>query len=348
MSTINVESASGAVYHIDYTPTDTVSTLKHRLRQRDWDAWAVQDKIAMQKIRNASSNHSSNNHTPRNNNNHIPDTKYEYNDHTSTYDKSMETGDQFNTVELDTELDKDEFDSLLTSNGERLSNSTPISILLNNKKLYYRLKQYPTYTTLLLYRLQQQHITVQLFVNFIICFIGALFVAAFAQASFNLPQSWSVYLNLSNAVPITFQTFAVMIISTLLGSIRGFIALGIYACLIAMGCPFGALGSGGVSVLIGGSAGYIYGFIIASIQLGYCAERGWDRSWLWTIWSMVIGNFIIYALGLIYLPFGIGIADGITAHDAVCGYGRGCVGNTFMYGMVCSHIQFKLFITNIL
>ncbi len=57
---------------------------------------------------------------------------------------------------------------------------------------------------------------------------------------------------------------------------------------------------------------------------------------------MIIGNIIIYAVGLLYLPFGISIADGISAHDAVCGYGHGCVGNVFYFGMVCIDIYYRI------
>lgn len=105
----------------------------------------------------------------------------------------------------------------------------------------------------------------------------------------------------------------------------------IYVIFLA---PFGALASGGPDVMISASAGFIYGFMLAAAAVGYFAERGWDRSWFKIIISMLIGEVIMYICGLIFLPFGIALTNHISAHDAVCGYGRGCVGNTLWYGMV--------------
>lgn len=221
MSSVQVQSASGAVYTIDYNDYDTVSTLKHRLRQRDWDAWVYQDKL----------NKNSNSNSPTNKENN------------NVYDDKYETETSISHANIDS--DDNEFDILLSHDGNKLSNNTPISIINNNnnddnksQKLYYKLNKYPTYAQLLTSLLKYNKTNNRIILwsaDILLVFIGSLFIAAFAQASFNLPQSWSTYIDVKDAVPITFQTFAVLVIANLYGCIRGFLAVGVYACLIAMG-----------------------------------------------------------------------------------------------------------------
>ncbi len=122
--------------------------------------------------------------------------------------------------------------------------------------------------------------------------LGSLLVAAFAQLSVPLPFS---------PVPITGQTFAVLLVGMALGSRRGALALAAYLAEGAAGLPVFALGKSGLSVLLGTDGGYLVGFVIAAWLVGLLAERGFDRTLLATFGAMVLGNAVIYLCGLVWL-----------------------------------------------
>ncbi len=127
--------------------------------------------------------------------------------------------------------------------------------------------------------------------------IGSLFVALFAQISIPLPFT---------PVPITGQTFAVLLVGAALGSKRGAASLGLYFVEGAAGLHFFAGGSSGLYTDKGaliGSLGYLIGFIIAAYVIGLLAERGMDRSFRTSIIPFVIGTIIIYAFGVAWLMF---------------------------------------------
>lgn len=106
-------------------------------------------------------------------------------------------------------------------------------------------------------------------------------------------------------VPITMQTFAVLLIGAAYGWRLGSATLALYLIEGAVGIPvFAPPESAG---FVGGpTAGYIVGFILAAGLVGWLAERGWDRNVLLTGIAMVLGNLVIYALGLIWLARFVG------------------------------------------
>lgn len=123
----------------------------------------------------------------------------------------------------------------------------------------------------------------------VLIIIGSLVIAASAQIAIGWP------------VPITGQTFAVLIIGVLLGSKRGCLAVLTYISEGAAGLAFFAQGKAGIAVLAGPTGGYLLGFIFAAYVVGFLAEKGWDRRIETTIMTMIFGNLIIYALGLSWL-----------------------------------------------
>lgn len=125
---------------------------------------------------------------------------------------------------------------------------------------------------------------------------GAAFVGISAQIAFYLP--WNP------AVPITLQTFAVLLTGAALGSARGALAMIVYALLGMVGVPWFAQGTSGFG---GPSFGYILGFIVAAFVVGRIAENGATRSVWRTAGLMVIGNLIIYAIGATWLKYNLGI-----------------------------------------
>ncbi len=125
---------------------------------------------------------------------------------------------------------------------------------------------------------------------------GAAFVGLSAQIAFYLP--WNP------AVPITLQTFAVVLSAAVLGSVRGMLAMTLYALLGAVGLPWFAQGTSGFG---GPSFGYILGFIVAAFVVGRIAEHGATRSVWRTAGLMVLGNVIIYAIGATWLKYSLGV-----------------------------------------
>ena len=120
---------------------------------------------------------------------------------------------------------------------------------------------------------------------------GSLFIAVSSQLRIFLPIS---------PVPITGQTFAVLVTGALYGARRGGLSVVLYIIMGMSGLRIFALG-GGFSVLLGATGGYLLGFIAAAYVTGLLAERGWDRRIETTILAMVFGNMVIYAFGLLWL-----------------------------------------------
>ncbi len=102
-------------------------------------------------------------------------------------------------------------------------------------------------------------------------------------------------------VPVTGQTFAVLLVGSSLGAIRGAASLALYLWLGVAGAPIFADRHHGWNILTGASGGYIVGFVLAALVTGYLAERGWDRRFSSAVGAMLTGNVIIYAVGLPWL-----------------------------------------------
>ena len=102
-------------------------------------------------------------------------------------------------------------------------------------------------------------------------------------------------------VPLTGQTFAVLLVGASLGTIRGTASLAFYLWLGVAGAPIYAEHRSGWNVLTGASGGYIIGFVFAAAVIGWLAEHGWDRRFSSAVGAMLIGNVIIYLVGLPWL-----------------------------------------------
>lgn len=124
---------------------------------------------------------------------------------------------------------------------------------------------------------------------------ASLLLAACAQASFTVPFSTG---RAGDLVPITGQTFGVLLIGVMLGSRRGFGAVFLYLMWGWAGAPFFAGGAYGFTALFtGATAGYLWGFVLAAVAVGFLAERGLDRG-NGLIAAMLAGNALIYVVGL--------------------------------------------------
>ena len=121
--------------------------------------------------------------------------------------------------------------------------------------------------------------------------LGAALLALSAQAILPLPNT---------PVPITGQTFAVLLIGAAYGWRRGAAAITLYLTLGTMGLPVFAAIPGFSSY------GYLAGFFVAAVVVGWLAERGWDRSLPLAIVAMLLGEIAIYACGLLWLAATLG------------------------------------------
>jgi biotin transporter BioY len=101
-------------------------------------------------------------------------------------------------------------------------------------------------------------------------------------------------------VPITGQTFAVLLSGALLGSRRGALSQIFYLLGGLAGIPWFARG-GGIAYLMSPTFGYIIGFVLAAFVVGFLCERGFDRKIETAILAMLVGNILIYLPGLLWL-----------------------------------------------
>jgi biotin transport system substrate-specific component len=133
--------------------------------------------------------------------------------------------------------------------------------------------------------------------DLILILAGSAVMAASAQVWITLPFS---------PVPITGQTFGVLLVASLLGRVRGAAAVMAYLAEGAAGLPVFAEMKAGAPVLLGPTGGYLAGFVPGAWICGALAERGLDRRVGGTILSMLLGNIAIFALGLPWLSRYVG------------------------------------------
>jgi biotin transport system substrate-specific component len=101
-------------------------------------------------------------------------------------------------------------------------------------------------------------------------------------------------------VPLTMQTFAVLLVGATLGPIRGALSMVLYLVVGVLGLPvFSDHASGSLFALPSG--GYIIGFIFAAAFVGWLAQREWDRKVLRTAVAFLGGSAIMYIFGLPWL-----------------------------------------------
>ncbi len=113
-------------------------------------------------------------------------------------------------------------------------------------------------------------------------------------------------------VPITGQTFAVLLAGVLLGKNWGGISMAIYVVLGAVGLPWFAGFGGGVAVLFGPTGGYIFGFVLAALFIGYMSDRFIkSRNFIPMLLLMLFANFVlIHGTGLIQLSIWLNFVKG--------------------------------------
>ena len=121
---------------------------------------------------------------------------------------------------------------------------------------------------------------------------AALLTALLAQLAVPVPGS---------PVPITGQTFAVLLTGAALGPLRGAAGQATYLALGLVGLPVYTGGASGVDVAFGGSFGYLAGFVVAAFLVGALARRGVDRTVGDVLLAFAVGSLTIYTLAVPWL-----------------------------------------------
>lgn len=138
--------------------------------------------------------------------------------------------------------------------------------------------------------------------------LGALLIYLTARLAIPVPGS---------PVPVTGQTFGVLLVGGALGWRRGVASVALYVLIGLIGLPFFAEGKGGVQVFLGATGGYLIGFVLAAALVGRLAELGWDRRIVFALAAMALGNALIYLVGVPWLmvvtrsDLPTAIADGV-------------------------------------
>src|SRR5260221_3902720 len=128
--------------------------------------------------------------------------------------------------------------------------------------------------------------------NLLLIVAASALTATAAQVA--IPVPWS-------PVPITGQTFAVLLSGALLGPRRAFLAQALYLAEGACGLPVFAGGAAGLATFAGPTGGYLAAFPFAPALTGFLAARGWDRSVPAMAAAMLLGSVLIFVSGLAWL-----------------------------------------------
>jgi biotin transport system substrate-specific component len=136
---------------------------------------------------------------------------------------------------------------------------------------------------------------------------AAALTALCAQISFYLPGI---------AVPVTGQTFAVLLSGAALGANRGGAAMALYILAGMIGLPVFASGAHGTEIVFGATGGYLLGFLVAAWVVGRLSEARMDRTPVRALPLFLIGSAIVYAIGVPWLsiaadmPLGTAVSEG--------------------------------------
>lgn len=145
--------------------------------------------------------------------------------------------------------------------------------------------------------------------NMLLITLGAALLALLAQVRIALPFT---------PVPITGQTFGVLLIGAALGMRKGTASVTLYLALGLAGLPVFTGGGAGMSHLVGATGGYLLGFILAAALVGWLAERhGYERHFRTALLPFLAGTLIIYLCGALWLAAFVGslskaVALGVT------------------------------------
>ena len=175
--------------------------------------------------------------------------------------------------------------------------------MIKNQKLFAtRAVRMPTLAQAILVSLMTPSVATSALTKAALVVFGSVLLAASAQ--FKIP----IYPG-----PVTGQTLVVLLIGMTYGPRLGGMTMAAYLFEGAIGLPVFAGGAAGMAVLVGPTGGYLFGFFVAGVAIGYLAELGMGRTIASNIVAMIIGNCVIYLCGALWLANFIGFDQAISA-----------------------------------
>ncbi|MBL6989846.1 MAG: biotin transporter BioY [Bacteriovoracaceae bacterium] len=164
--------------------------------------------------------------------------------------------------------------------------------------------------------------------NLLLVLFGSWAIALLAQIA--IPLGFT-------PIPITGQTFGILLIGALYGGKRSLITTIFYVVQGAFGLPFFAKGASGFAVLLGPTGGYLLGMIIAATVMGYLAEKKYDQAWKSSLPLFFIGHLIIFCFGLAWLGNFVGYQNVISL--GLLPFLPGLIIKTILAASITSSIQ---------
>jgi biotin transport system substrate-specific component len=154
------------------------------------------------------------------------------------------------------------------------------------------------------------HRTGELLRGAVLVLTGTALTAISAQLSFKMP--WT-------EVPYTGQTAAVLLVGTALGWRLGALSMLLYLLLGIAGAPVFSAGEHGLDQVLGFTGGYLVAFVLAAALVGRLAELRWDRTPARAAGLMLLGNLLIYAIGVpvLAVTLSLPLTDAIWSGAAV-------------------------------
>lgn len=135
----------------------------------------------------------------------------------------------------------------------------------------------------------------------VLVLLGSLFLAASAQITVPMVP-----------VPMTMQTYAVLVIGALCGWRLGAITVLAYLGQAAIGLPFLAGGAGGPLPFVGPTAGYLVGFVLGAALIGWLAERGWTSAgFVRSNAALLLAHAVVFIPGIAWLALPLGLGQAI-------------------------------------
>ncbi|MFE6994608.1 biotin transporter BioY [Microbacterium sp. NPDC057659] len=122
-----------------------------------------------------------------------------------------------------------------------------------------------------------------------------------------------VVVPLPGGVPITAQTLGVMLAGLVLGARRGALSVLLVLALAAIGLPVLAGGRGGLGVFVGPSAGYLLGWVVGAVVIGFIAHHGRFTWWRAGLAAGIGGILVVYLFGIPVQALVTGVPVGPTA-----------------------------------
>jgi biotin transport system substrate-specific component len=131
----------------------------------------------------------------------------------------------------------------------------------------------------------------------VVVLAGVAVIALFAQLRVNI-----------GPVPVTGQTLPVLLLGFAVGPRLAATTVGAYLAVGIAGLPVFTNLTGGWAALTGATGGYLLGFLAAAVLVGFLGDRGWHSSPVLVVLGMVLGNLVIYALGVAWLANALGLS----------------------------------------